>query len=367
MKPDRSNYEIWLIDWLDGNLDEIRTEQLMAFLEENPDLREEADSLLLTRLVPENKGSLAKEPLKRTPSELEHYQIEYLSVAYLENDLSDEQIKDLKENISVNQENRKLFETIQRTKLIPLDFRYKNKSRLRKKTRTERILRLSVIGLSAAATVAVIVISFIAMPRILSTNNEGIAANSFNDTIFLRPGAVITYEEDLAYEKPYQSEASDESASTRISFSDPLEVTNQLVALMPVDSSAFTGRSPEFLISMVPVFANVEINKKLNNTSLIASNIVIKEPLYNDSERSRLRRFIASAFREKILKDEKFNDAPLKPYEIAEAGIDGLNKLLGWEMALVKTIDEEGEPKSFYFSSRVLKFNAPIKKSNAVL
>jgi hypothetical protein len=36
-------------------------------------------------------------------------------------------------------------------------------------------------------------------------------------------------------------------------------------------------------------------------------------------------------------------------------------------MALVKTSDEEGELKSFYFSSRVLKFNAPVKKSNPSL
>ncbi len=99
----------------------------------------------------------------------------------------------------------------------------------------------------------------------------------------------------------------------------------------------------------------------------MASNIAVREPLYYDSERSRLRRFIASTFRERILKDKEYNDTPLQPYEIAEAGIDGLNKLLGWEMALVRTSDEEGELKSFYFSSGVLKFNAPVKKSNPSL
>jgi len=32
------------------------------------------------------------------------------------------------------------------------------------------------------------------------------------------------------------------------------------------------------------------------------------------------------------------NEDPLTTYEIAEAGVEGLNKLLGWEMALVKHI-----------------------------
>ncbi len=367
MKPDRSNYEIWLIDWLDGNLDETRTEQLMAFLEENPDLREEADSLSITRLEPENKAPLTKKPLKRTPLQLHSSQVEYLSVAYLENDLSDEQIKDLKENISANPENRKLFDTVQRTRLIPPDLRYKYKSLLIKKTRTERIMRFSVMGLSAAATVAVLIISFIVFPRSNKIRNEGLAENSFNDTILLRPGTVIIYKEDLAFEKPYQAETPGKSAGDKISVPDLFAVTNQPVVFLPADSSSFREPGPGSFISAVPVFSNVEINTGIDNPSLTASNIVIKEPLYFDSERSRLSRFIAGVFREKILKDEEFNDSPLKSYEIAEAGIEGLNKLLGWEMALVKTNDDEGDLKSIYFSSRVLKFNAPVKKSNPSL
>ena len=41
MKIDRSNYEIWLIDWLDGNLSDLQAEKLLLFLDENPDLKED--------------------------------------------------------------------------------------------------------------------------------------------------------------------------------------------------------------------------------------------------------------------------------------------------------------------------------------
>ena len=367
MKPDRSNYEILLTDWLDGNLDEARTEQLMAFLDENPDLKEEADSLSLTRISPGTIKTVEKENLKKNASELPPSQIEYLSVAYLENDLSDAQIKDLKDNISGNSGNRKLFDSIQRTRLRPPDIQFRNKNLLRKRTRTEKTLRLSVISLSAAATVAIIVLSYIFVPRSRETANELIAENSFNDTVLLSPGAVITYKEDPAYEEQYPAEASEETSGIEIFIPDESQITDLPVAFLQKDSLPFSGRSPEFLISSIPVSADLEISKGIVAPSLIASNIFIKEIPYYDSERSRLKRFIASAFREKILKDKEYDDSPLKPYEIAEAGIEGLNELLGWQMALVKTSDEEGEPKSLYFSSRVLKINAPVKKPNPSL
>ncbi len=89
-----------------------------------------------------------------------------------------------------------------------------------------------------------------------------------------------------------------------------------------------------------------------------------KKSLYED-DRNKLSKFIARTFREKILKEETGSDAPVKPYEIAAAGIDGLNRLFGWDMALVRVNDEEGDLKSIYFSSRILKFNAPVRKTDS--
>ena len=51
MKIDRSNYEIWFIDWLDGNLNSLQIEQLKLFLDQNPDLKEEFNDLTPVKLV----------------------------------------------------------------------------------------------------------------------------------------------------------------------------------------------------------------------------------------------------------------------------------------------------------------------------
>jgi len=53
----------------------------------------------------------------------------------------------------------------------------------------------------------------------------------------------------------------------------------------------------------------------------------------------------------------------VESFEIAQAGITGLNKLFGWEIALNKNTDTNGEIRSYNYSSRLLKFNAPVKKS----
>ena len=63
------------------------------------------------------------------------------------------------------------------------------------------------------------------------------------------------------------------------------------------------------------------------------------------------------------MKENVYDNSPLKSYEIAEAGISGLNKLLGWQMALSTSNDENGDVKSVYFSSKMLKFNVPVKKN----
>lgn len=363
MKPDRSNYEIWLIDWLDGNLDEARTEQLMAFLDENPDLREEADSLSLPRIVPEDRPSIGKNNLKKSPKDLPLSQIEYLSVAYLENDLSDEQIKDLNKNIAVNPDSRSLFKTIQKTRLTPGDYKFSHKNRLLRKTLAERILRISLVGLSAAAAVTFLVVSFLALPRTLRTENESIAVNTAKDTIVIRSGKALTYKENAAYaeEMPVRSN------SPEIAAADIPASRDQNIIYVPENPEVLPGRNTDYFISAVPVLSGLEIDNEIKPATLVASDIKTMDPRNYDPERGRIRRFIASTFREKLLKDKVYDDTPLQPYEIAEASIEGLNKLLGWEMALVRTSDQEGELQSYYFSSRVLKFNAPVKKSNPSL
>jgi len=362
MKPGRSNYEIWLIDWLDGNLDSEQAELLMAFLNENPDLKEEADSLAAARLLPKKDKSFRKDQLKKTTADLSSSQIEYLSVAYLENDLSASQVKELEENLSQNSENKKLFDEIQRIRLKPPAIACKHKNLLMKELPRKKILRLTLTALSAAAAAAILIISFIVLPRFLTTNNEEIVINLPSDTIYLQPGAIIVSPENIIDADRQQLDESNIASRSEITVRESHEINIMPEIVVLVDSVILPARTMEYMTAKVPDFSGVEINRELPVVSLVESNIAVRESFDYDYGRGRISRFIASTFREKILKTGEFNDSPIKTYEIAEAGIDGLNKLLGWQMALVKTTGEDGDLKSFYFSSRMLKFNAPVRK-----
>jgi hypothetical protein len=366
MKPDRSNYELWLIDWLDGNLDEVRTRQLMDFLDENPDLKEEADSLSMSSLEPDKNASFLKKGLKKTASDLPLSQVEYLSIAYLENDLSRDRQKDLEENISKNPESRKLFEAIQKTRLKPQEHSFVNKRILLKKTPAQKVFRLSVAALSAAAATTVIVVSFLILPKLSEKSNEALAINSTNDTLVIQKGKALTVN-SISKDITHLTASQNKRQTSEESFQEVAEEADQQIAYINIDTSSIFEHGREIFIPEKPVPSDMRVGHEAAKTVLAASYIVTREPSYYDPERSRLRKFIASTFREKILKNKVYDDAPLQTYEIAEAGIEGLNKLLGWQMALVKTSDDEGEPTSFYFSSRVLKFNAPVKKSNPPL
>jgi len=114
-------------------------------------------------------------------------------------------------------------------------------------------------------------------------------------------------------------------------------------------------------VNKVPVYKQVDLRKGIASNKLIASNLKIKIPDAED-ERGKAGKFISKTFREKLLKEKTPPDTPLKGFEIAEAGVAGLNKLFGWQMALDMKNDDNGQPKSVYFSSKILKVNAPVKK-----
>ena len=127
------------------------------------------------------------------------------------------------------------------------------------------------------------------------------------------------------------------------------------------DSLTRKIENSEIKVDKVPVYKHFDIGMGIPGNSLIASNPPLSIPKARD-EMSRTGKFISKTFREKFLREKNPADSPLKGYEIAEAGVNGLNKLLGWQMAFDIKNDETGQPNSVYFRSKILKVSAPLKK-----
>lgn len=365
MKPDRSNYEIWITDWFAGNLSGEQKELLIRFLEQNPDLRDEAESLSLTILTPDNRSFEPKRSLKKSPEELHPSQVEYLSVAFLEQDLSSEQIEDLNNCINNNPDSKKIFESVSKIKLVPPVSRYQFKDRLKKKSTFEKVLHLALPIVRIAAVIAIIALSFVFVPKIVSLKKDEIAVNKVpqSEPVILYSRILTAPEEEII--TPALSEKTNISASPgKIKTSLPDNPVS--AGLSYTDSSVILPvifREPA--ISSIIDFPGltIDITDKPAVFQLVASKIEYHEPAYDD--RNGFSKFLARTIREKILREDTGSDAPVKPYEIASAGINGLSRLFGLQMALVKVNDEQGEMKSLYFSSGLLKINAPVKKNEA--
>jgi hypothetical protein len=361
MQIDRSNYEIWLIDWLDGNLSDIQVEQLKLFLNENPELKEEFDGLTQVSLKPFERSFPRKDLLKKSTADLSGSQFEYLSVAHLENDLSAGQQTELKEIIDQDPEKKKTFEFIQKMKLAPPAISYKHKYQLIKRTPVQKVIQLSVIGLSAAATITLIIMTHLLIPRNLPDKINNTAQNVVVDSSFLQPSVDKVSDKIITDKKPDLTKQKRENQFAGVQKNNSVIIQSDSMVPMQNHSLLRNPDNPGIELKKIAFYADIDLKGISVSNTLVASNTTFIISPYDD-ERSNLSRLIAKTFREKILKETTAKDSPLKAYEIAEAGVTGLNKLLGWEMALVKNNDENGELRSVYFSSKILKFNAPVKK-----
>src|SRR5512137_50486 len=132
MKIDRSNYEIWLIDYLDGNLGDDQIGIIKSFLEDNPDLEQEMRFLENCNTHPGKEVYPDKSFLIKNASDLSDEQFNCLCIAYAENDLTKSQSEELFEIVAANSLREKTFNLIRRIKLEPYQIKYQRKNKLKK-------------------------------------------------------------------------------------------------------------------------------------------------------------------------------------------------------------------------------------------
>jgi|WetSurSiteA1Bulk_404760.scaffolds.fasta_scaffold02941_4 hypothetical protein len=360
MKPDRSNYEIWFIDWLDNNLNETEVEYLMAFLKDNPDLQDEFNDLAMVKLDPSDVIFTRKKDLVKQAGSYTDSQFDNLCIAFLENDLIPGQRDELKEIIDYDEKKRLQFELCQKLKLKPPQETFKRKSIVKKLTTGQKILRLSFTGLSAAATIAILISLYLFFTSDRKKEPLQTAQNLNTDTLFIENRTSI-FRQGTEIPQVQRSKGPERSnAITVTRASELVAVIADLVDKVPESTSDFQ-RSEALSALNVPIPENI-----ISTYIPSANNLISYNPGYlppQSDERNKAGQFLARFFHEKIMKDTSAVKRPVESYEIAVAGITGLNKLLGWEMSLQKNTDENGDVKSYYFSSRLLKFKSPVKKS----
>jgi len=367
MKPDRSNYEIWFIDWLDGKLTGPEEELLKSFFKENPDLQDELKDLELISLAsPESYFSL-KEDLFRSADDLGDSQFDYLCISNLENDISAGQLTELDELISRDEGRRIRFEQYQKLRLKPSTEVFKRKNAVKRLTIAQRYTRIAFIGLSAAAAILLLVISVFSARREGNIPENSIVQNVTIDTIYLQSQSpVLRNMETISVVGPKARSvvaAAEKISSGNIALQKTADSLNNQVQVSAVNE-------PERYEPLATITVSTPLELTVSgsqNSFLIRTYRPRYVPDFLEDNRSNVDRFIARFFHKQIMRDTIMPERPVERFELASAGITGINKLLGWEMALHKNTDEKGEVKSYVFTSSLLKFNAPVKRTSGSL
>jgi len=431
MKPDRTNYGLWVIDMLDGNLDEEGVMELMSFLSENPDLKDEYESFFPEKLVPGELEFGKKEKLHRGVADLDMSQIDLLSVAALEKEITPEQQSELDHCLKGNLEAGKRYNTIQKLKLVPGNEIFTNKRALQRAVLSPAANR-AVIALTAAAAILVLLLSLPLFDQNKVDNGTTLAANGETNP------AKTAEEQTMAEtglgsrkleEKPPVQEV--ESLIQQVEPKNP-EVGSQIsktespltgiVSQVPGEEFQIQEKESRYPVppingerreTAVPVLAannpqygegsaknlasigsqeiiteeytvygygipQVEIDYSgtlllvgiAPNAPDIVSNKVTVTPNMEFGEygdRTIINKLIASAFRKRVLDQEIPTDDPIKGYEVAEAWVLTLNRLWETEMAFIKNTDENGDVESVYIDAGLVKFNSKVKKSGVEL
>jgi len=360
MEINRSNYEIWFIDYLDGKLNDKQVELLNTFLSDNRDLKDELNEIMDIRLNPVEIKFSGKSVITKKPADISDIQFDYLCAGYVENNLSDEELNELNDILLNNPEKERNLDIFKKLKLTPPDVRYRNKYKLLQRTPLRKVITLSIIGLSTAASIAIMISLFANLSNEQQSGrndysklirNEGRAEHSMNPLIT----------ENNPVKKPFTNKNHPAKAPAVNKITDAHDF--QEITKTEIIETADKKIKYE-AIQPVEVLHNKNISVS-NMTGVDQDRLILLTLNYNHTPEDRwiVGRFLARVFREKILREDTTDDSPIKGYEIAEAGVTGLNKLFGWEMAFEKNNDANGELKSIYFSSRILKIQAPVNKA----
>jgi hypothetical protein len=424
-KINLNNYPVWITDYNDGTLPGDRMDELFNFLSEHPELMEEFEQYDHVTLHPDLSDRHNKKALQREFSELTPIQQEELTAALAEGDLTDQEAEEMMRHIKASPHLTELYNSLKDIRLIPDNISYPYKRSLKRYPLKPQFKRAMVTLLTAAASIAILFSVSILLDRnnplsvpftgsaeidpVIITDREHNTGNSTaensqavtEDTrssenperIIIDPGeegksgetengtaenssrlVSISEEEKISSEGGSRNETSDLLAAglettTTINESNPAQKTG---ITSQVNNSAEGEGGDQRIVSAqqrdsfdLPYIKQpaTPTVKEVNNTpERLAEMTPIA--LTDVSNPGSPREFIAKSFRQLILNDQNATTERVKPIELADATVTGINKLLGWEMKLEKKSDESGTLNSISFASQLIKFDHNIKNSS---
>jgi len=350
------NYEEYVLDFLEDNLDSFKREAFLLFLKNNPEIKVELEFFNDEKLVPEpvlfdNKHILKKESII-TQSALSNF--DELCIAKVEGDLSDHQMILFDELINSNKLKKREFERFKKTIIKSDDtIVFKGKDRLKKKP--IGVWRIHYSLVSIAASILIIVGLFTLLPQ---TNNVTNSLANMAERIEIKKDAQIVNKEVVAVSQVKQEKI--EKRNTL--FVNKIDIKEKITKRkIEIDEKLELDNIVE-----KETFEKLEAKSTFIENNL-SGNIRLKEMIISDKGNYKLkqsgylslRSFVAKTINRNVFNKNK---AKIEMFDIAQAGVKGFNRLTGVDMKLERVYDENGKLNKTEFTTKLLAFSTPSKK-----
>jgi hypothetical protein len=174
MKITRENYELFLVDYLDGNLVEADKEVLMQFLAQHPNLAEEFS--LLNNAIPlvlNQDKTIDKVDFTYLKKEENTWIADDEMIAAMEGDLSEEEQALFERKLILYPQNKANYELFLKTKLTPNKEVFERKESIKKKTGLSFSLYANYFAIAAT----LLLVGFLGLLYNSNQNADSLASN----------------------------------------------------------------------------------------------------------------------------------------------------------------------------------------------
>jgi len=350
----RHNYEEYLMDYLDGSLTPQDNAIVMLFLKKNPDIRDEVEGLSEVHVGESDAVFNYKTELKRSTilNDSHATYFEELCIADIEGDLNEEEHEELVKLLHESPSKHKEYHLFEKTK-VSIDDQVVFPYKLHLKQPESKFLSGTklLMLLSAAASVLILLAVYIFLPQNESLNSDHIATESshiVNDNTPKRK-KIISNTEDIEKIKSITS-----------TLVEHKNILTELKVIEKIETSELKNLRQKPINKMNSLDISYKKNIAVTQPHLADVSItLIKIEKQNDGYHG-IRGFLYSVINRNVF--NKKEEENLKFFHIAQAGVKGINKLVGGEMSLERTFDEKGVPKATEFSSNLVAFSKPVKK-----
>lgn len=342
----RHNYEAFLLDYLEQNLSPNMVAELMVFLEQNPDLKEEFDELQAfevlepTSIPFDNKATLKKDALDN------------LMIAEIEGINTSAESEELEQAIKEDEAYEKAFLLYQKTRLKPTKIVFENKESLK---RERKIIPLYWWATSAAA----VLIAFFFI-RNLNTEDVEKTQHNFVDIKELEVKKTENSIDSSAKEHPMFIEknllenktiqVTEETKSTLVKVKEKTATPNNTPALENIDITA--EETPIIEKDSITIMPAIYEDEAL----LVDNNIEQKKKEKDDP--LNVGQFLKKEVQKKVL-NEKQSELNSNTEIMV---VDLLAKVVGKNARVDKTKNNEDEVEEYALNIGAFSFSKKVRK-----